>query len=51
MNKKNTLSFKQQLRVLRRLFKAAKPFWWQFVLATVAALVLSIVNLILPRMI
>ena len=51
MNKKNTLSFQQQLHVLRRLFKAAKPFWWQFVLATVAALVLSIVNLILPRMI
>lgn len=49
--KNNTLTHRQQLHILRRLFKAARPFWWQFTVATVAAIVLSIVNLLLPRMI
>lgn len=50
MNNK-ALSHRQQFQILRRLFRAAKPFWWQFTLATVMAIILSIVNLLLPRMI
>lgn len=37
--------------VLKRLFKAAQPFWWQFVLAVVMAILVSVVNLVLPRMV
>lgn len=48
---KSTLTHQQQFQVLGRLFKAARPFWWQFTLATVMAVVLSIVNLLLPRLI
>lgn len=41
----------KQRTVLRRLFKAAQPFWWQFCLATVMAVLVSVVNLLLPRMV
>lgn len=51
MNNDHTLTFHQQLHILKRIFKAAKPFWWQFTLAAVMAIALSIVNLLLPRMI
>lgn len=51
MNNKHSLTIHQQLQILRRLFRAAKPFRWQFTLATVMAVALSIVNLLLPRMI
>lgn len=51
MNKKNNLTRHQQFHVLARLSQAAKPFWMQFTLAIVVAVVLSIVNLLLPRMI
>ncbi|MGN1284022.1 MAG: hypothetical protein ACI4TY_01820 [Candidatus Limosilactobacillus intestinavium] len=37
--------------VLKRLFKAAQPFWWQFLLATLMAILVSVVNLLLPRMV
>lgn len=40
-----------QRQVLKRLFKAARPFWWQFALAITMAILVSIVNLLLPRMI
>lgn len=40
-----------QKTVLKRLFKAARPFWWQFMLATVMAILVSVVNLLLPRMV
>lgn len=51
MHNRQTLTHRQQLRVLRRLFKSARPFWWQFAFATIAAIALSIVNLLLPRMV
>ncbi|WP_367342305.1 ABC transporter ATP-binding protein [Limosilactobacillus sp.] len=51
MNKKNNLTRHQQFHILARLSQAAKPFWMQFTLAVVVAVVLSIVNLLLPRMI
>lgn len=40
-----------QRTVLKRLFKAARPFWWQFSVAVVMAILVSVVNLILPRMV
>lgn len=51
MNNNRSLTIHQQFHILRRIFKAARPFWWQFSLAAVMAVVLSIVNLLLPRMI
>ena len=41
----------QQRVVLKRLFKAARPLWWQFLLAVVMAILVSVVNLLLPRMV
>lgn len=41
----------QQSKILHRLFQAAKPFWWQFTLAIVVAVIVSIVNLLLPRLV
>ncbi|WP_251546404.1 ABC transporter ATP-binding protein [Limosilactobacillus caecicola] len=40
-----------QTKVLRRLLKDARPFWWQFALAIVMAILVSVVNLVLPRMV
>lgn len=40
-----------QRTVLKRLFKAARPFWWQFSVAVVMAILVSVVNLVLPRMV
>lgn len=51
MNKKSQLTYRQQLTILRRIFHAARPFKWQFILAITMAVLLSIVNLLLPRMI
>lgn len=42
---------RSQRQILSRLFRAARPFWWQFILAVVMAILVSIVNLLLPRMI
>lgn len=41
----------KQSTVLKRLLKAAKPFWWQFLIAVVMAILVSVVNLLLPRMV
>lgn len=41
----------KQRTVLKRLFKAARPFWWQFLIAIVMAILVSVVNLLLPRMV
>ena len=49
--KQTKLTHRRQRAVLRRIFKAARPFWWQFTLAIVMAVVLSVVNLLLPRLI
>lgn len=51
MDKKKQLTHRQQGKILRRIFHAARPFWWQFTLAIVMAVALSIVNLLLPRLI
>lgn len=51
MNKKSQLTYRQQLIILRRIFHAARLFKWQFILAITMAVLLSIVNLLLPRMI
>lgn len=51
MDKKKQLTHRQQGKILRRIFHAAGPFWWQFTLAIVMAVALSIVNLLLPRLI
>ncbi|WP_295728083.1 ABC transporter ATP-binding protein [uncultured Limosilactobacillus sp.] len=40
-----------QRQVLKRLFKAARPFWRQFILAIIMAIMVSVLNLMLPRMI
>ena len=42
---------RSQRQILNRLFRAARPFWRQFILAVVMAILVSIVNLLLPRMI
>lgn len=51
MDKQTKLTHRRQRAVLRRIFRAARPFWWQFTLAIVVAVVLSVVNLLLPRLI
>ncbi|WP_267202543.1 ABC transporter ATP-binding protein [Limosilactobacillus kribbianus] len=51
MDNQTKLTRQKQAVVLRRLFKAARPFWWQFALAIVMAVALSVVNLLLPRLI
>lgn len=51
MDEKKRLTHRQQGKILRRIFRAARPFWWQFALAIVMAVALSIVNLLLPRLI
>lgn len=51
MDKQTKLTHHRQRVVLRRIFKAAQPFWWQFTLAIGVAVVLSVVNLLLPRLI
>lgn len=51
MDKQTKLTHHRQRVVLRRIFKAARPFWWQFTLAIGVAVVLSVVNLLLPRLI
>ena len=51
MNKQTKVTHHRQRVVLRRIFKAARPFWWQFTLAIGVAVVLSVVNLLLPRLI
>ncbi|MDD6432801.1 MAG: ABC transporter ATP-binding protein [Lactobacillaceae bacterium] len=51
MDKQTKLTHHRQRLVLRRIFRAARPFWWQFILAIVVAVVLSVVNLLLPRLI
>lgn len=51
MDKKKQLTYRQQGKILRRIFHAARPFWWQFTLAILMAVALSIVNLLLPRLI
>lgn len=51
MNNQHNLTRRQQFHILGRLCRAAQPFWIQFVLAIFVAVVLSIVNLLLPRMI
>ena len=42
---------RSQRQILNRLFRAARPFWRQFILAVVMSILVSIVNLLLPRMI
>lgn len=51
MDKQTKLTHRRQRAVLRRIFRAARSFWWQFTLAIVVAVVLSVVNLLLPRLI
>lgn len=51
MDEQTKLTHRRQRVVLRRIFRAARPFWWQFTLAIVVAVVLSVVNLLLPRLI
>ena len=51
MDKQTKLTHRRQWAVLRRIFRAARSFWWQFTLAIVVAVVLSVVNLLLPRLI
>lgn len=51
MDKQTKLTHRRQRAVLRRIFRAARPFWGQFTLAIVVAVVLSVVNLLLPRLI
>ena len=51
MDKQTKLTHRRQRAVLRRIFRAARPFWWQFTLTIVVAVVLSVVNLLLPRLI
>ena len=51
MDKQTKLTHRRQWAVLRRIFQAARSFWWQFTLAIVVAVVLSVVNLLLPRLI
>lgn len=40
-----------QWQTLKQLFIAARPFWWQFCIAIIMAIIVSVVNLILPRMV
>ena len=51
MDEQTKLTHHRQRVVLRRIFRAARSFWWQFTLAIVVAVVLSVVNLLLPRLI
>lgn len=46
-----SLSFKEQKRIVTRMFKFAKPFAKTFLLAIVFALALSVINILLPRII
>lgn len=50
MKNDQELTRQQQLQILKRLFRSARPFWWQFFFAVAAAIILSIVNLLLPRL-
>lgn len=49
-SKTRSLTVKQQRRILWRLLKHARPFYRQFTVAIIFALLLSVINVSLPRL-
>ena len=46
-----TIPLKEQLRVIKRIFRFAHPFRYQFFIALLFSIALSLVNVVAPRII
>lgn len=41
---------KEQFKIMKRLFTFVKPFKWTFIIAVVGAFLVSVINMLLPRL-